>query len=244
MLMGSGPERGCRPGGHKRWKAMRNKDSRDTPGDFRNVPDAALASAARALLPVGMGEMLYRAGEPFYAIYAIRSGSFKTIAEERDGFEHVTGFHLPGDVLGLDGVSANIYRYWAVALEDSTVSVLPFHLLETLSQRDSDMQRRIHRLMGAEMARERDVIMMLTMPTDRRMAHFLLDVTHRLEPNRSGKEPARAFDLCMSRAELGSYLGMRLETVSRTLSRFQQEGLITMDGRTIQIIERDALSAL
>lgn len=186
------------------------------------------------------GEALFRAGDSFQSIYAIRAGSFKTVVMHRDGREQVTGFHLAGDVLGLDGICADRHNCDALAIEDSKVCIIPFHLLEAMCRDIKALQQHVHRLMGSEIVREATLMMLLgTMSADQRVATFLLNLSGKLKLR--GYSPAE-FHLRMTREEIGSYLGMKLETVSRMLSKFQKEGLLDTHGKQIRILDMDGLA--
>jgi CRP/FNR family transcriptional regulator len=188
------------------------------------------------------GETLYRAGDSFQSIYAVRAGSFKTIVMHRDGREQVTGFHLAGDVLGLDGVCSGKHSCDAIAIEDSKVCIIPFHLLEAMCREVKALQQHVHRMMGNEIVREARLMMLLgTMSADQRVAAFLLNLSGRLKTR--GYSPAE-FHLRMTREEIGSYLGMKLETVSRMFSRFQKDGLLDTHGKQIRILDIDALARI
>lgn len=186
------------------------------------------------------GESLFRAGDSFQSIYAVRAGSFKTVVMHRDGREHVTGFHLAGDVLGLDGVCSGRHSCDALAIEDSKVCIIPFNLLEAMCRDVKAVQQHVHRLMGGEIVREATLMMLLgTMSADQRVAAFLLNMSGKLKSR--GYSPAE-FHLRMTREEIGSYLGLKLETVSRMMSKFQREGLIDTHGKQIRILDMDGLS--
>ncbi len=186
------------------------------------------------------GEALYCAGDPFQSIYAVRAGSFKTVVMHRDGQEQVTGFHLAGDALGLDGVCAEHHSCDAIAIEDSNVCIIPFHLLEILCREVKAMQHHVHRMMSGEIVRESGLMMLLgTMSAEQRVAAFLLNLSGRLKTR--GYSPAE-FNLRMTREEIGSYLGMKLETVSRMFSKFQRDGLVDTRGKQIRILDLDGLA--
>jgi len=186
------------------------------------------------------GESLFRSGDSFQSIYAVRAGSFKTIVMHRDGREHVTGFHLAGDVLGLDGICSGRHSCDALAIEDSKVCIIPFHLLEAMCRDVKAVQRHVHRLMGSEIVREATLMMLLgTMSADQRVATFLLNMSGKLESR--GYSPAE-FHLRMTREEIGSYLGLKLETVSRMLSKLQKDGLVDTHGKQIRILDMDGLA--
>jgi CRP/FNR family transcriptional regulator len=186
------------------------------------------------------GESLFRAGDSFQSIYAVRAGSFKTVVMHRDGREQVTGFHLAGDVLGLDGICSGSHSCDALAIEDSKVCIIPFHPLETMCRDVKAVQQHVHRLMGGEIVREATLMMLLgTMSADQRVATFLLNLSSKLKSR--GYSPAE-FHLRMTREEIGSYLGMKLETVSRMLSKFQKDGLLDTHGKQIRILDMEGLA--
>ncbi|MFP3795298.1 helix-turn-helix domain-containing protein [Paraburkholderia sp. SIMBA_027] len=199
----------------------------------------ALICTARS---VRRGESLYRAGDPFDSLYAVRSGSLKTVMAHRDGREQVTGLRLAGDPLGIDGISTDIHTCSAVALEDSSVCIIPYPALKHMCRETSAMQDRLHRLMSEQLIRESSQMMVLgSLSADERVAAFLLDVSER--NGQRGYSHAE-FNLRMTREDMGSYLGMTLETVSRTLSRFQKRGLIDAQGKLIRIIDIEGLRHL
>nr|WP_224011508.1 MULTISPECIES: helix-turn-helix domain-containing protein [Paraburkholderia] len=199
----------------------------------------ALICTARS---VRRGESLYRAGDPFDSLYAVRSGSLKTVMAHRDGREQVTGLRLAGDPLGLDGISTDTHTCSAVALEDSSVCIIPYPALKHLCRETCAMQDRLHRLMSEQLIRESSQMMVLgSLSADERVAAFLLDVSER---NGLRGYSHAEFNLRMTREDMGSYLGMTLETVSRTLSRFQKRGLIDAQGKLIRIIDIDGLRHL
>jgi CRP/FNR family transcriptional regulator, anaerobic regulatory protein len=188
---------------------------------------------------IKQGETIYRANDSFHSIYAVRAGSFKTVVMHRDGGEQVIGFHLAGDSLGLDGVSSGHHSCDAVALEDSKVCIIPFHLLEAMCREVKAVQQHLHRMMGSEIVRESSQMMLLgTMSAEQRVATFLLNLSDRLRMR--GYSPTE-FHLRMTREEIGSYLGIKLETVSRMLSRFQRDGLVDIRGKDIRILDHEGL---
>ncbi|MFC5431898.1 MAG: cyclic nucleotide-binding domain-containing protein [Paraburkholderia sp.] len=199
----------------------------------------ALICSARS---VRRGEALYRAGDPFDNLYAVRSGSLKTVMAHRDGREQVTGLRLAGDPLGLDGISTDTHSCTSIALEDSSVCIVPYAALKHMCRESGTMQDRLHRLMSEQLIRESSQMMVLgSLSADERVAAFLLDVSDR--NGQRGYSHAE-FNLRMTREDMGSYLGMTLETVSRTLSRFQKRGLIDAQGKLIRIIDLEGLRHL
>ncbi len=189
---------------------------------------------------VHRGDYLFRVGDPLRSLYTVRSGSFKTVTGHEDGLEHVAGYVLPGDMLGLGAIDDDRYDCDAIALEDSTVCVMPFAALEALGREGGALRHRLYRRLSREIVRESHQMVLLSgMSSERRVATFLLNVSARL---RQRGYAAREFTLRMTRQEIGSHLGLKLETVSRTFSRFQREGLIRVDGKAIEIFDADALA--
>ncbi len=188
------------------------------------------------------GDHLYRAGEAFESIYAIRAGFFKTDVLLEDGRDQVTGFQMAGELLGLDGISTEHHSCNAVALEDSEVCIIPFPRLEGLSREIVALQHHFHKVMSREIVRDHGVMMLLgTMRAEERLAAFLLNLSQRFTAR--GYSHAE-FYLRMTREEIGSYLGLKLETVSRAFSRFQEEGLIAVQQKHIRILDIPGLKKL
>jgi CRP/FNR family transcriptional regulator len=188
------------------------------------------------------GEHLYQSGQPFSAIYAIRSGFFKTDVLAADGRDQVTGFQMTGELLGLDGISSEAHTCNAVALEDSEVCAIPFTHLEGLSREIHTLQHHFHKVMSREIVRDHGVMMLLgMMRAEERLAAFLLNLSQRFTAR--GYSPAE-FNLRMTREEIGSYLGLKLETVSRAFSRFHEDGLITVQQKHIRILSTEGLKKL
>lgn len=188
------------------------------------------------------GEYLFRAGEAFKSMYAIRTGFFKTSISSHDGREQVTGFQMSGELLGLDGVSANAHSCDAIALEDAEVCELPFNRMESLGRDIPSLQRHFFRLMSREIVRDQSVMLLLgNMKAEERLAAFLLNLSQRFSTRGFA---ANDFILRMSREEIGSYLGLKLETVSRTLSKFQAQGWLKVEHKHIQLLQPDMLREL
>jgi CRP/FNR family transcriptional regulator len=203
---------------------------------------AIISQLAAGKRRLRQGESLYRSGAAFHCIYVVRAGMFKTILIDSDGREQVTGFHMTGEVLGLDGIETELCQSSAVALEDSEVWEIPFSRMEALCRQDPAMQRMFHRLMSREI--QRDYLMMLllgSMSAEERLAAFLVNLSQRLTAR--GYSAVR-FVLRMSRREIGSYLGLTLETVSRVFSRFQREGLIRAELKSVELKDLARLRAM
>lgn len=191
---------------------------------------------------VKRGAMLFRNGEKFSSLYAIRTGFFKTCVATEDGRDQVTGFQMAGEIVGLDGIVHEHHSCDAIALEDAEVCVMPFERIEELSREVTALQRHVHKIMSREIVREHGVMLLLgSMRAEERLAAFLLNLVQRLH--------ARGFSqselvLRMTRDEIGSYLGLKLETVSRTFSRFAEEGMVEVRQRYVRILDTAALSAI
>jgi CRP/FNR family transcriptional regulator, anaerobic regulatory protein len=191
---------------------------------------------------VPRGEALFRAGEKFQSLYAVRTGFFKTCVSAEDGRDQVTGFQMAGELLGLDGISTDRHSCDAVALEDSQVCVIHYDQLEDLSRDFTELQHQFHKIMSREIVRDHGVMLLLgSMRAEERLAAFLLNLTQRLQARGFS---ANALVLRMTREEIGSYLGLKLETVSRTFSKFQDDGVLEVRQRHIRILAQDQLAAL
>jgi CRP/FNR family transcriptional regulator, anaerobic regulatory protein len=185
------------------------------------------------------GQTLYREGERFQYIYAVRSGTLKSSLLLADGREQVSGFHIAGELVGLDGVAQGHHASTAMALEDTEICAIPFAHLSNLTAASSGMQHVITRLMSREILREHSLMMLLgSMNAEERLAAFLLNLSQRYAARGYSE---REFHLRMSRAEIGSYLGLKLETVSRTFTSFQQQRLLDVDKRHIRIVDLEGL---
>jgi len=191
---------------------------------------------------VKRGEALFNAGDRFSAIYAIRTGFFKTTVLDAEGREQVTGFFMPGEPLGMDGIGPGAYHGTAIALEDSEVCIMPFSLVEEMSREIPALQRHLHCVLSREIVRDRGVMMLLgSMRAEERLATFLLNLSKRF--TRRGYSPSD-FHLRMTREDIGSFLGLKLETVSRLFSRFQEEGLIEVQQKHVRIRDLAGLEAV
>jgi CRP/FNR family transcriptional regulator, anaerobic regulatory protein len=191
---------------------------------------------------VKRGESLFAAGDEFRALYAIRSGFFKSSVVDGEGREQVTGFFMGGELLGMDGLGSGQHNGTAIALEDSEVCVMPYSLIEEMSREVPSLQRQLHAVLSREIVRDHGVMMLLgSMRAEARLATFLLNLSRRFV--RRGYSPSD-FHLRMTREELGSYLGLKLETVSRLFSQFQKGGLIAVDQKHIRILDIKGLEKL
>jgi len=188
------------------------------------------------------GEHIYRTGDGFTSIFAVRSGSIKTYLLDDDGVEQVTGFYLPGEILGFDGIGTEKHGCNVMAMETSTVCEIPFERIEELSLQIPVLQRHFFQLMSQQI--EADHQMMLTLSkknAEGRVATLLLSLSRRF--GRRNLSP-NSLRLPMYRMDIGNFLGLTIETVSRTFSRLQKEGLIKVDGREIHINDHEQLRSI
>jgi len=199
----------------------------------------ALISERRSLKK---GDTLFRPGDRFSALHAIRVGSCKTTVLGEKGHEQVAGYHMPGDIVGMDGIGSERHGGQAIALEDTEVCVLPFHKLEHLSRHVIQLQRNLHKVLSREIERDHRIMLVLgSMRAEERLALFLLNLSYRYHERGYS---ATEFVLRLTREDIGSYLGLKLETVSRLLSRFQAEGLLQVQGRVVRLLDLIALKQL
>lgn len=191
---------------------------------------------------VNKNNFLYRMGEPLKSVYAIRSGSFKTYLTNPDGTEQIIGFSLPGELLGLDAISEARHSCTAKALETSNVCEIPYERLESLALEIPNLQRQLMRLMSKEIQQDQNLMLLLAqMPAETRLASFLLGMSERL--NKRGYA-ANDFNLSMSRGDIANLLGMAVETISRLLSSFQDNGILKVERKHITILKLDVLRKL
>jgi len=200
---------------------------------------AGLVSSRRRVL---QNNALFRAGDQFQSIYAIRSGFFKTLIHDKDARTQVTGFQIPGDVLGLDGLSGTLHHADTIALEDSEVCVIRYSSIDQISKICPSLQLQLNRVMSGEIVKDHGVMMLLgSMRARERLAVFILNLSMRFD--RLGYS-ATEFNLRMSREDIGSYLGLKIETVSRTFTKLQSDELIDVHGRNIAIVDLPGLKRI
>ena len=191
---------------------------------------------------VKRGEALFRDGDPFTSLYAIRSGFFKSRVASEDGRDQVTGFQMAGELMGIDGIGADRHSCDAVALEDSEVCVIPYPRLEELSRKFAALQHHFHKVMSREIVRDHGVMLLLgSMRAEERLASFLLNLSQRFTARGYS---ASEFILRMTREEIGSFLGLKIETVSRAFSKFHEDGLISVQQKRIRIADIPGLKKI
>lgn len=221
----------------------------DCPNRNYCLPGGLTAAAVRRLddqmfsrLRVREGAALYHEGDAFKFFYAVRSGTFKSILTLRDGREQVTDFHVLGDLMGLDGVARGVHASTAVALEAAEVCIVPYTRVEEMSRNSAELQQMVSRIMSMQIVRERCLVLLLgAMNSEERLASFLLSLSTRMK--RRGYSPDE-FHLRMSRVELGSYLALSVETVSRTFSGFQQQGFLRVNKKHVRILDHAGLQRI
>ena len=192
--------------------------------------------------PLKKGEFLFRQGDAFNSVFAVRSGALKTFSLSDGGDEQITGFHLPSELVGLSGMDSEIYPVSAVALETTSVCEIPFERLDDLAMKLPQLRRQLMRIMSREIRDDQQMMLLLSKKTaDERIATFLVNLSARF---RARGFSANQFRLSMSRNEIGNYLGLAVETVSRVFTRFQQNQLLEAEGKEVHILDPIELCAL
>lgn len=189
--------------------------------------------------PMHRGDHVFREEDDFTSIYAVRSGALKTYTVTEDGREQVTGFYLPGEIFGMDGMGKSQHTDSAKALETSAICEIPFSQLQNLSTQISGLQRNIFQVIGQGINYDRQLITLLSKNSaEERIASLLVSISSR---NSRRKLSSSAFHLPMSRTDIANYLGLTVETVSRIFSRFQKQELMAVDNKDITILDLDRL---
>ncbi|CEA06253.1 transcriptional regulator Anr [Pseudomonas saudimassiliensis] len=192
--------------------------------------------------PLRRGEVLFRQGDEFSSIFALRNGAIKTYSLSDEGDEQITGCHLAGELIGMSGMDTGRYTVTAVALETTSVCEIPFETLDELTAVLPQLRKQLMRLMSRELREDQEMMLLLSRKNaDQRIATLLINLSARF---RMRGYSAKVFRLAMSRSEIGNYLGLAVETVSRVFTRFQQQGLITAEGKQIEILDYIQLCAL
>lgn len=212
------------------------------PTGMTNVEVERLDDLIKERIRIPKGERLFSKGQSLDALYGLRLGSLKTQLENVMGDVQVTGFFLPGEIVGLDGMFDGVHESNAIALEDSEVCVVRLTDIDRLSLYIPTLQLQIRRLLSKEISRSHQVLAALgSMSSEQRLASFLLNLSQRLSAlGYSSTE----FVMRMSREEIGNYLGLTIETISRLFSRFAREGLIKIHQRDVRILDLQAIKEL
>jgi CRP/FNR family transcriptional regulator len=202
----------------------------------------ALDNIVKRGRPLRKGEYLFHQGDDFNSVYAVRSGALKTFSLSDGGEEQITGFHLPSELVGLSGMDTQAYPVSAQAQETTSVCEIPFERLDELSVRLPQLRRQLMRVMSREIRDDQQMMVLLSKKSaDERIATFLVNLSARFHARGYS---ANQFRLSMSRNEIGNYLGLAVETVSRVFTRFQQNALIAAEGKEIHILDPVQLCAL
>jgi len=202
----------------------------------------ALDNIVKRGRPLKKGEFLFRQGDSFTSVFAVRTGALKTFSVTDSGEEQITGFHLPSELVGMSGMDAEAYPVSAQALETTSLCEIPYEKLDELSVQLPQLRRQLMRLMSREIRDDQQMMLLLSKKTaDERIATFLVNLSARF---RARGYSANQFRLAMSRSEIGNYLGLAVETVSRVFTRFQQNGLLQADGKEVQILDSVELCGL
>ncbi len=192
--------------------------------------------------PVQKSQIIFKSGERLQSLYAIRSGTIKNYTLSESGEEQITAFHLPGDLIGFDAISTMHHVGFAQALETSMVCEIPFDILDDLAGKMPKIRHQIMRLMSHEIKNDQDMILLLSrMNAEEKLAAFLYNLSQRFSARGFS---AREFRLTMTRGDIGNYLGLTIETISRLLSRFQKSEIITVQGKYITINEMEILAEM
>lgn len=198
-----------------------------------------LDALVQSSLPLHADEHLFRVGDPFQAIYAVHSGCFKTYVVDDTGREHVLGFHLPGELMGLAGIYPRRHQVNALALDTSTVCKLSFNEISTLSMQVPGLQAQLFRLMSKDIGTSNALSGDYT--AEERLAAFLMSISRRFHMRGYS---ATEFMLRMTRRDIANYLRLATETVSRVLAKFQDDGLISVDRREVKILDMGRLGGM
>jgi CRP/FNR family transcriptional regulator len=192
--------------------------------------------------PLKKGEHLFHQGEPFSSVYAIRAGTIKSYTLTNEGEEQITGFYFPGELVGLSGFDAENYPMSAKVLETTTVCEIPFERLDELSGQMPELRRQMLRSMSKELRDDQQMMLLLSKKNaEQRVATFLLKLSHRFKARGYS---ASNFRLSMSRNEIGNYLGLAVETVSRIFTRFQKMELMRVDGKEVELTNLEEMYRL
>ena len=190
--------------------------------------------------PSHKGDHLFEAGKQLQALYAVRTGSFKTYTLTEQGEEQITGFHLPGDVIGFDAIGDQQHPSYAQALETAMVCEIPFHNLDQLLDQVPKLRQQLMRLMSQDIHGDQQMMLLLNRKTaEEKLAAFLTNLAQRFGSRGFSR---KEFRLTMTRGEIGNYLGLTVETISRLLGRFHKDELIHVDGKLITITNFEELS--
>lgn len=192
--------------------------------------------------PINRGKHLYRMNDQDHSLYLVRTGSFKSYLSTDDGDEQVVGFHLPGELVGLDAFETGRHTCSTMAMETSTVCELPGEKLNHVCQSVPGLHSQLQSLIGKEISADHSMLLLLGKKSaEEKLASFLVSLSRRFHER--GFSPVE-FNLCMSRQDIGNYLGLAVETISRLFAKFQEENLLAVDRRLIKIKDLQSLKSL
>ncbi|QIW16061.1 transcriptional regulator [Pasteurellaceae bacterium RH1A] len=192
--------------------------------------------------PVQKSQIIFQSGDELQSLYAIRSGTLKSYTISENGEEQITAFHLPGDLVGFDAIMNMKHVGFAQALETSMICEIPFEVLDDLAGKMPKIRHQIMRLMSSEIRTDQEMILLLSkMNAEEKLAAFIYNLSQRYAARGFS---AREFRLTMTRGDIGNYLGLTIETISRLLSRFQKSGMISVQGKYITINQMEALAEM
>ncbi|MFC3121731.1 fumarate/nitrate reduction transcriptional regulator Fnr [Agaribacter flavus] len=210
------------------------------PVSLNKTEMASLDEIIERKKPLHKNDKLISSGDAFQSLFAVRSGSFKSYISDKDGVEQIIGFHFPGDIIGFDALKNEIHESYTQALETAMVCELPYETLDDMSMKYPQLRKQIMRFMSAEIKHDHDLMMLLSKRSaEEKLLYFISHLSQRFDERGFS---AKQFNLSMTRNEIGNYLGLTVETVSRLLTKFQKDALIKVDGKLITIIDPQAIS--
>ena len=188
------------------------------------------------------GDILYHAGSIFQGLYAVKSGFIKIENQYPNGRLHINGFYMMGDIFGFDGIAKNEHIFSSIAIEDSEICLIPFDRIEHMGQEVERLKHHFFKLMSSEIYRNNTMMMLLgSMQAEERLAAFLLNLSKRLKFRGYSQND---LILRMTREEIGNYLGMKIETVSRIFTKFQEQGLLRVHLKNVEILNIEHLQTI
>lgn len=189
--------------------------------------------------PLQRNQAVYESGQQFNSIYAVRSGAIKTFSIDESGEEHVIGFYLPGEIFGLDAIDEKIHVSGAKALETSAICEMPYSQMDELSSKIHNLQSHMYRLFSREIREDQEMQMLLSKKTaEEKIGNFLLNLSLRYQQR---KLSPTTFRLPMARTDIGNYLGLAVETVSRVFTRLQNNKVLHVEGKEVEILDHHKL---
>lgn len=198
--------------------------------------------AVKRSKPIQKNRALFEKGDNFSSIFAVRSGAVKTYSIDAEGEEHVIGFYLPGELVGLDAIGNDQYNNSAKALETTSLCEIPYSKMTELSQSISNLQVHMYRLLSREIREDQELQLLLSKKTaEQRIASFLFNLAERY---RARKLSAKLFRLPMVRTDIANYLGLAVETTSRIFTRLQQQEIIAVKGKEVEVLDEHKLCEL